>query len=62
MSGPYCETCDYFAQMPLSDGDEGECKDPSKIIYVGGGDRLSSEPVVYTKCECSNHTQLEIDS
>ena len=57
MSGPYCKTCDYFSPSALNDFN-GECGDPSKIIYVGGGDRLNECPEVHKQCECSNHTGL----
>jgi len=55
MSGPYCKTCDYYRPMPF---DSAECTDPSKIIYVGKGDRVNSEPIVRPDWECSNHTGL----
>jgi len=57
MGGPYCETCNYFYQPPLSK-DDGECTDPSKIVYVKYGDRISSEPSVHKTNECCNHTSL----
>jgi len=58
MSGPYCETCDHYHPMPLGN-DHGECGDPTKIIYVGKGDRVNSEPEVKPDWECLNHTSLK---
>lgn len=59
MSGPYCETCDYYRPTPSFGSDEhGECMDPSKIIYAGCGDRVNSEPEVFPRFECCNHTGL----
>lgn len=57
MSGPYCKTCGHYRPMPLGDA-HGECGDPTKIIYVGKGDRVNSEPEVRPEWECSNHTGL----
>jgi len=53
MSGPYCKTCDYFRPMPF--GDWGQCHDPSKIIYVGKGGRINTEPEVMPGFTCDNH-------
>ena len=41
--------------MPFGSEPHGECGDPSKIIYAGGGDRINSEPEVFPRFECSNH-------
>jgi len=54
MSGPYCESCEYFRKTPF--GVSGECSDPSKIIYAG--DRVNSEPEVWPRYECSNHKPI----
>ena len=48
-----CETCTYYSPMPLNSG--GECTDPAKVIYAGGGDRVNSEPNVWPRYECLNH-------
>lgn len=56
MGGPYCETCNYFCEMALTE-DEGECSDPSKIIYAKHGDRINSAPWVRKTNECCNHAQ-----
>lgn len=57
MSGPYCETCDYFHISPLSD-DWGECTDPTKRIFARCGDVYNDAPSTMRHFECSNHTGL----
>ena len=60
MSGPYCETCTYwieccFQQDINPKNKEGECHDPSKIIYGYCSGPVNSAPVVYGGSSCDNH-------
>lgn len=54
MSGPYCKDCKHFARLPLTPEIQGECRDPSKIIYSAAGNNMTEPPEVFDKFTCSN--------
>jgi hypothetical protein len=59
MSGPYCESCQYFrGSLPLADPEIGECHDFSKRIYDRNGNRVNEIPEVHLRYTCSNHRLL----
>jgi len=58
MSGPYCETCAHYRQMPLTDANFGECTDRAKVIYDRNGNRVNEPPEVHKKYTCSEHKAL----
>ena len=54
MSGPYCDSCGFFHPAPLSQGKEGECSDPTKLIYSKNGDAKNESPEVQSSDCCQN--------
>jgi len=53
MSDPKCETCKHYHRSPIVKR-EGECTEPSKIIYVR--DSAQNEaPHVFDFSSCRNH-------
>lgn len=59
MSGPYCETCRHFYRPALTPPEQGECRDPSKIIYSQAGNPVNSAPETWARFTCDNHESRE---
>lgn len=53
MSDPKCETCKHYHGSPIVKN-EGECTDPSKIIYVRDREQ-NTAPHVFDFSSCMNH-------
>ena len=67
MSGPYCRTCKFFSPAIWQGDDpestEGECMDPTKIIYYERSGNPKNEPpaVVAEWNSCRNHTSENVE-
>ena len=57
MSNPKCGTCKHYNALPIRQT-EGECTDPSKIIYVHGRP-INDLPTTFEWADCYNHKQEE---
>lgn len=55
MSGPSCNTCEYFMPFPIIKDGRGQCNDPSKIIYAKYGNAINDAPITTSSNECLNH-------
>ena len=54
MSGPYCNTCKYYAKYPIVK-DSGECLDNTKKIYYSSGEAMNETINVSAKNNCLNY-------
>ena len=57
MSYGQCETCEYYKKSEIISL-EGECTDPSKIIYAGGSAQ-NTNPATFDFSTCDNYKKSD---